>query len=917
MKKILKNRALFILVGGVLTGLVSAQIPQLINYQGLLFDPATGTAVLDDTYSITFAIYNASAGGSDIWHETHNLETKNGLYSVTLGSITPLTPDILSGTEKFLGIKVGADPEMTQRKRIVSVAYAILSEDAAKLEGRHAADFADADHNHDTRYYSKTELNVSDGDPPNQGSNRMSWDNLKDMPAGFADGVDNGGTGGDSDWTVSGENMYAGVPGNVGIGETTPERKLHIDSGMLRIDRDGDSAGILLHRYNGTTPLKTFLLGVNASAADDGYFFIGDNHEAVGGTADFRWVINKDGNVGIGTTAPASKLQVAGTIHSTSGGFKFPDGTTQTTAVTASTSGWNLTGNSGTTPGTHFIGTTDNNALELKVDNARALRLEPIEISPNLIGGYLGNTVSPGIYGATIGGGGQNGNVNNIGGNYSTVAGGEGNNANSDRAFVGGGQNNSATSSFTAVGGGWNNQAAGPYNIVGGGSNNAAHGQNVFIGGGSNNMIEATGGSIAGGEENSIIANHGSITGGLGNEVIAEFGTIAGGGRSEIYDPNTRNKVTDEYGAIAGGGNNLAGSDNDDHIDARYASVGGGLGNEARSYASIIAGGSNNIADSDSGWTTVSGGRSNNATGSNSTICGGRYNSVSGYAATVAGGSYNSAAGNHSFAAGQKAKANHRGSFVWADYSGGDFVSTTDNEFRIRASGGMFVRGDNAYYGASIDNQSGGGDGLRIYANVSQTNYWGALYAVNNGTSPAIYASGVNAAYLSGNVTVTGVLTKGGGSFKIDHPLDPENKYLYHSFVESPDMKNVYDGVVTLDAQGEAWIDLPDWFDSLNRDFRYQLTAIGAPAPGLFIAEEISYNRFKISGGSPGQKVSWQVTGIRQDNFANAHRVPVEEEKTGDERGKYLHPVEHGAPESMGIGYDTRQRKKEMFDEKP
>jgi hypothetical protein len=86
------------------------------------------------------------------------------------------------------------------------------------------------------------------------------------------------------------------------------------------------------------------------------------------------------------------------------------------------------------------------------------------------------------------------------------------------------------------------------------------------------------------------------------------------------------------------------------------------------------------------------------------------------------------------------------------------------------------------------------------------------------------YSESGLAAYLQGNVTITGNLQKAGGSFKIDHPLDPANKYLCHSFVESPDMKNVYDGVVMLDNKGEAEIELPDWFGMLNKDFRYQLT---------------------------------------------------------------------------------------------
>jgi hypothetical protein len=95
---------------------------------------------------------------------------------------------------------------------------------------------------------------------------------------------------------------------------------------------------------------------------------------------------------------------------------------------------------------------------------------------------------------------------------------------------------------------------------------------------------------------------------------------------------------------------------------------------------------------------------------------------------------------------------------------------------------------------------------------------------------------------------------------------------------------------------------MPDYFQALNSDFRYQLTAIGAPGPNLYIAEEISGNRFKIAGGKTGSKVSWQVTGIRQDAYAVAHRIKVEEDKPAQERGHYLHPELFGATEKEAIG---------------
>jgi hypothetical protein len=167
-------------------------------------------------------------------------------------------------------------------------------------------------------------------------------------------------------------------------------------------------------------------------------------------------------------------------------------------------------------------------------------------------------------------------------------------------------------------------------------------------------------------------------------------------------------------------------------------------------------------------------------------------------------------------------------------------------------------------------------------------------------TQPGFYATGGSqAGVFNGNVQVKGTLSKGGGSFLIDHPLDPANKKLYHSFVESPDMKNIYDGIATLDQKGEAVVTLPDWFGTLNSDFRYQLTGIGSFDP-VCIKQKIENNQF-IIGGTQGMEVSWQVTGIRQDPWAQQYRIPVEEEKTADERGLYYHPEVYGQSDDKGI----------------
>jgi trimeric autotransporter adhesin len=150
---------------------------------------------------------------------------------------------------------------------------------------------------------------------------------------------------------------------------------------------------------------------------------------------------------------------------------------------------------------------------------------------------------------------------------------------------------------------------------------------------------------------------------------------------------------------------------------------------------------------------------------------------------------------------------------------------------------------------------------------------------------------------IHGNLTVTGTVAKGAGSFKIDHPLDPANLYLSHSFVESPDMMNIYNGNITTDKDGAATVKLPTYFEALNQDFRYQLTVIGQFAQAI-VAREIRDNQFTIRTDHPFIRVSWQVTGVRHDAYAEAHRIPVEESKPAIERGHYLHPELFLAPSS-------------------
>jgi len=152
-------------------------------------------------------------------------------------------------------------------------------------------------------------------------------------------------------------------------------------------------------------------------------------------------------------------------------------------------------------------------------------------------------------------------------------------------------------------------------------------------------------------------------------------------------------------------------------------------------------------------------------------------------------------------------------------------------------------------------------------------------------------------------IVVKDLSVVGTKDFRIDHPHDPENKYLHHHCAEGPEPLNIYRGTVQLDANGEAKIDLPHYFEDINKDFSYVLTAVGAPMPNLHVGEEIVNNRFRVAGGPPGGRVCWEVKGMRNDLYMRQHGNRVEVDKPAHERGKYQRPELYGKPEEMGIHY--------------
>jgi hypothetical protein len=311
---------------------------------------------------------------------------------------------------------------------------------------------------------------------------------------------------------------------------------------------------------------------------------------------------------------------------------------------------WSLTGNAATSTGLHFLGTTDARPFELRVNDTRVLRYEPVTTSPpipNIIGGRSLNYVAPGVYGATIGGGGDFSRPHIIYDAYGVIGGGRYNRA-------GNATGNLTNGAYATVGGGYWNTASGFASTVAGGELSTASALDTTVGGGSRNVAGGDLSTVAGGWHNQATAASSTIGGGADNKAAGGWATIAGG------------SLNNAYGA--------------------YSTVAGGARNSAPSTSATVAGGSRNTAGA--GASFVGGGVDNRSTATYASVLGGRSNAAWGQSASVPGGEYNTASGTSSLAAGRRAKALHNGSFVWADTTPADFTSQRADQFRVRADGG-------------------------------------------------------------------------------------------------------------------------------------------------------------------------------------------------------------------------------------
>lgn len=831
-----------------------AAIPQTISYQGILRE-AGGTIVADGNYNLTFKLYAAAVGGAPLWTETQTLAVQDGVFGALLGSVTALTLDF--SNQYYLGVAVGGGAELTPRIALASAPYSL---NADRLDGQSSAAFAASTHTHALNDMSDVGVPTPlDGQVLTYSTGDGEWVAL--TPAG----------GADADWTINGDNIYH-LLGKVGVGVAVAK------PGTEKPKADGTPP-------RDPTNAKLSIYSSNAEGNASVFASFEDFDDASNGRAALFGFRNS------GYLNPGAGFDIYSTNNATAGanwygdpytfgvaGYTYFDGPNTGGVLGSEWSGnyWGALGfRDGTgldwgvyTPHNSYTGGTATlGGFKLPAGGAagRVLTSDATGVGswqdPAPDGRWSSNGDDiyrvPGKVGM-----GQIPNKQPAAGNQRSDR--EGRSAFYSKLQVWANTPDQEGGVYAALYDQDNNsdQRAAVYALRSSGLGNPGSGYGYWQ---TNNAI--TGYNSWGDPYSFGVAGYSYFdnpnTGGVlgGNQTNTLWGALGFHDASAVdwgvYTP---------YNAYVGGVLTLPGGN---------AVAGSGTTNYLPRWTGTTTLGNSALYQSGS-WVGIG------------TAAPDRVLEVNGASNAIIGQVTATSSSDYIAVEGYSRPADYYG--IGARFEGGYFG----------VQGYNYPTGAYSYYG--VYGGSNGGTtgaikyGVYGYASGTGTNY--GLYAGASGGTTNY------AGYFSGNVHVAGTLSKSAGSFKIDHPLDPENKTLSHSFVESPDMMNVYNGNIVLGPDGSAWVTMPDWFEALNRDFRYQLTCIGGFAP-VYVATEMAGNRFQIAGGTAGLKVSWQVTGIRQDAYANAHRIPVEELKADKDQGRYLNPEAFGQPETRGVDYEA------------
>jgi trimeric autotransporter adhesin len=804
----------------------STTVPHLVRISNT-FHPADGQPAAP-VEGVTLSIYREEREGAALWQETQNVSVDSeGRYSLLLGTTQndglPLEL-FTAGEPRWLGVRFNRPGEAEQpRTLLTSVPYALRASDAETLGGLPASAYL--------RDPSASSSSPGAGTAATSAAALIASANL--TPNAPKPRVTSGSTGYLGMFTNAtdlGNSSLYQYGTRIGLNTTLPLDYMHVafndgtgaftGYAVQNLNAAGFS-GMLFYDQNGALGQfqgfgnTTHEYRIN-NIAQSGGVYNGTINFMIGGSS--RFLVASNGNIGISNSSPAFKLDVAGQINGNN-----------------PVSSGNANGVSGTSNSPNGAGVSGYNSTS-------------------------GTGFPVGVAGSVAG---------------STGAGVQGNASVAGASGVSG--YNSATSGFAPGLNGGTNSSNGPGVF---GSNNATTGNGSGVQG---SAASPNGAGVSG--FNSYTAGaSGSFPVGVAGSVNGPTGTGVAGNASAAGASGISgyNNATSGYApGVVGGTNSPNGPAVAGNNNATSGGGGAGVGGFTNQAGNLGVAGYNNAT---SGYAIGVQGSTNSSSGAgvqgNASVAGasgvnGFNGAASGYAVGVSGGTASTNG------AGVSGNANVAGVFGTVGFNSATSGFAVGTEGATSSPGGAGLLG--------VDWLCTGGAGCTLVAGEAlqlQTATTGILIqglsgaaGANNGTATQVFlVDGHGNETLAGNLTVGGTISKSGGSFRIDDPLDPDHKYLYHSFVESPDMKNIYDGVVQLDEHGEATVTLPDWFEALNQDFRYQLTCIGGYAP-IYVASEVSGNRFRIAGGRSGLKVSWQLTGIRHDAYANTHRIPVEVDK--------------------------------------